>query len=133
MGNSLWASGFSLCLAATRSIDMALATDDLLIARNPATGAELGRVPVTPPGRVAAVVRLAREAQARWARADWRTRQAVLARWWGLLSRGTDRLAEAIRAEVGKPGAEATSELVLTLDAVRWTVRQGQRALAVER
>ena len=49
---------------------MAAVMLDALIARNPATGAELGRVPATPTERVAEVVARAREAQGRWGETD---------------------------------------------------------------
>ena len=44
---------------------MCLALDDTLTAHNPATGAEIGRVPMTSPDDVAAIVARSREAQAR--------------------------------------------------------------------
>ena len=103
-----------------------------LIARNPATGAELGRVPTTPPGRVAEVMARARRAQACWANRSWRERRAGLKRWWGLLSREADALADGIRAEVGKPRVEASSEMAMALDGIRWTVDHGHRALGEE-
>src|SRR5205823_531571 len=75
---------------------MAIAEVDILVACNPATGAELGRVPATPPGEVAEAVARARQVQARWAETTWRERQAVLRRWWGVLARRADELAEVL-------------------------------------
>jgi len=113
---------------------MAVATLSELIAHNPATGSEIGRVPVTPPGEVAAVVARARDAQARWAAAGWGVRRAFLERWWKALSRDADGWARLIRDEIGKPRGEALGgDVISTLDGLRWTVRHGARALAAER
>src|SRR5206468_3615000 len=51
----------------------------------------------------------------------------------GLIAAEADGWAEEIRAEVGKPRGEAMAEVVMTLDAIRWTLRHGARALAAER
>src|SRR5262245_29924465 len=80
---------------------------DVLIARNPATGAELGRVPATPPEQVAEFVARAQRAQAAWSAAGWRRRRTVLEAWWKQLSREADAWADLIRAEIGKPRIEA--------------------------
>ena len=106
------------------------ATLDVLTARNPATGAELGRVPVTPLGEVAEVVERARKAQAAWGRSTWAERKDLLTRWWKALSRDAEGWSVAIRDEVGKPRTEALGgDVVSTLDALRWTVRHGRGAL----
>ncbi|HEX8204323.1 MAG TPA: aldehyde dehydrogenase family protein, partial [Isosphaeraceae bacterium] len=112
---------------------MAIAASDVLIARNPATGAELGRVPATPPEAVAEAVARARGAQEGWGETSWRHRQRVLRRWWAALTRRSDDLAEGLRREIGKPAIEALGEVVSTLDGVRWTVLRAGRALADER
>lgn len=105
--------------------------DDVLIARNPANGRELGRVPVTPADAVAAAVAGARAAQPGWAGRRWRDRRDVLARWWKILARDADAWADAVRDEVGKPRPEALAgDVVATLDGIRWTVRHGGRSLA---
>ena len=112
---------------------MATATAELLIARNPATGEELGRVPATAPEAVVEVV--ARLGGPKRAGAlAWRRRRAVLARWWGILARESDAWVDLIRAEVGKPRGEAlTGDVISALDAIRWTVQNAGRALSDER
>src|SRR5437868_2056998 len=93
--------------------------DEVLIAHNPATEAELGRVPVTPPERLEELVAAARRAQAAWSGAGWRERQAVLDAWRRVLSREAGAWAELIRSEIGKPRREAMGGDVLsTLDAM---------------
>lgn len=110
---------------------MTAATLDELIARNPATGAELGRVPVTPVGEVGEAVARAREAQVWWGSAGWKVRRAFLAHWWRSLAGQADAWADLIRDEVSKPRGEAMAgDVIASLDGIRWTVRHGGRALA---
>jgi acyl-CoA reductase-like NAD-dependent aldehyde dehydrogenase len=110
------------------------ASEEVLIARNPATGAELGRVRATPPDRLEERVDQAHRAQALWSQTPWPVRRAVLGAWARLLSREAAEWADLIRTEIGKPRIEAMGGDVLsTLDAMRWTIRKGARALAEQR
>jgi acyl-CoA reductase-like NAD-dependent aldehyde dehydrogenase len=105
-----------------------------LIAHNPATGEEIGRVATTPPGSVADIVQRARDAQRVWARKPWRERRTRLDRFRSLLARDADAWADAIRLEIGKPHAEALGgDVIASLDAIRWTIRHGGSALTGER
>lgn len=104
-----------------------------LIARNPSTGVELGRYPSTPPAEVAEITARARVAQRAWASTPWKARRLALRRWWASLARDADDWAVAIRDEVGKPLGEGMAEVVASLDAVRWTVKNAGKALADER
>ena len=104
-----------------------------LIARNPSTGVEIGRFPATSPGTVAETVARASIEQARWASNPWKVRRDALRRWWGILARDADKWAVAIRDEIGKPTGEAMAEVVSSLDAVRWTVKNAGKALADQR
>ncbi len=112
---------------------MSIATQEPLLALNPATGAELGRVETTDPADVAAAVARAKHAQAAWGEQPLRTRLAGVERWRAILARDADAWADRLRAEIGKPVSEAMTEVVTTLDALRWTVRHAGRALAEER
>jgi acyl-CoA reductase-like NAD-dependent aldehyde dehydrogenase len=109
---------------------MAAATANELIARNPATGDELARLPATPPEEVATAVGRVRRAQEEWAERPWAERRAVLRMWGAILARDAEGWAEALREEVGKPRGEAMAEVVMTLDALRWTARHAGRVLA---
>jgi acyl-CoA reductase-like NAD-dependent aldehyde dehydrogenase len=113
---------------------VATASGEILVARNPATGEELGHVETTPPEQVGEIVERARRAQASWAATGWPERRRVLDRWRRILSRDADRWADLICAEIGKPRLEAMGGDVLsTLDAIRWTVRHAGSALADRR
>ncbi len=104
-----------------------------LIARNPSTGLELGQYPSTSPGDVAGISARASIAQKAWASTPWKARRVALRRWWAVLARDADAWAVAIRDEIGKPTGEGMAEVVSTLDAVRWTVKNAAKALADER
>ncbi|WP_337173892.1 aldehyde dehydrogenase family protein [Paludisphaera sp.] len=113
---------------------MATAVDPDLVTRNPATGAEVGRVAPTPPGDVAALVDGARRAQEAWAELPWRERRRPIERWRRILARDADAWADLIRDEIGKPTPEAMAgDVVPTLDALRWTVKRAGSVLADER
>lgn len=112
---------------------MSATLQDILIARNPSTGGELGQVPVTPSDEVVAIVNRAREAQREWGQWSWGARRSVLRRFWSILSREADLWADTIRDEIGKPRSEAyAGDLIGTLDGLRWIVRGGGRALRDE-
>ena len=105
---------------------MSLLLDDVLVSSNPATGAEVGRIKITPAGRVAELVARARAAQQDWGQRPWKQRRGVLARWWQILGRDVGDWTELIRDEIGKPSVEALAgDVVPTLDALRWTIKHG--------
>ncbi len=104
--------------------------DEFLKSRNPANGQELGQVAATSPAEVRSIVDRAAHAQVVWAALSWKARQNVLKRWWAILARDADAWADAIRDEVGKPTIEGMAEVVSSLDAIRWTIRNAGKALA---
>jgi acyl-CoA reductase-like NAD-dependent aldehyde dehydrogenase len=104
-----------------------------LVARNPATGAELARYPVTGPDEVRRHVAEVRAAQPDWAATPLKQRLERLRGWWAILARDADVWADAIRSEIGKPRAEAMADVVAMLDAVRWTVKHAASALRERR
>jgi acyl-CoA reductase-like NAD-dependent aldehyde dehydrogenase len=109
---------------------MAIVTRDTLTATNPATGAELARIAVTPVEDVSSAVARARTAQQSWGLTSWRERKGLLDRWRRILSRDADAFADLIRDEVGKPRGEAfAGDVIGALDGLRWTIRHGGRAL----
>jgi acyl-CoA reductase-like NAD-dependent aldehyde dehydrogenase len=97
---------------------------------NPATGALIGHVVETSPADVDQAVGRSRAAQADWERTPWPTRKIALTRLYSLISADADLWADAIVAEVGKPRGEALGEILTTLDAIRWTLKNAGRVLA---
>lgn len=114
-------------VAAPRQLDESAT---VLIARNPSTGAEIGRIAATSPPDVSAAVDRSRETQARWSHLPIAERMAVVERFWKILSRDAEAWATALRDEIGKPRGEAMAEVVATLDALRWIVKHGSKTLA---
>jgi acyl-CoA reductase-like NAD-dependent aldehyde dehydrogenase len=113
---------------------MSMVLDDVLITSNPATGAEVGRVRSTPTERVREIVEAARIAQQQWADQPWSVRKAVLTRWRKILARDVEGWISVIRDEIGKPRVEALAgEVVPTLDAIRWTIKNFARVLRDEK
>lgn len=123
-----------MSVGVTAGPERATAGDDVLVARNPTTGEEIGRVRATPPEEVGAIVEKARHAQAGWLDLGWSERRRVLDRWRRILCRDADELANLVCTEIGKPRIEAMGgDILPTLDAIRWTVRHASSALADRR
>ena len=102
-----------------------------VIARNPATGAEIGRVPVTPPDEVARGRRAGPPGAGAVGDDRLERTAGALAAMVGKSSRAdADAWVSAIRDEIGKPRSEALAgDVIAALDAIRWTVRHGGRSL----
>jgi acyl-CoA reductase-like NAD-dependent aldehyde dehydrogenase len=97
-----------------------------LLARNPATGAVLGRAPIAAPASLADSVACLRANQPAWGRLDWNERKRRLRALYRRVSHDTDAWTSAITAEIGKPRAEALVEVVTTLDAMKWTLKRAR-------
>jgi acyl-CoA reductase-like NAD-dependent aldehyde dehydrogenase len=109
------------------------ASEDVLIAHNPANGMELGRVAATRPEDVPGIVAAARRAQAGWKGSPWGERRAFVKRLRLILARDAHAWAGALRDEIGKPFGEALGEVATTLDQLRWLEKNAERALKSER
>jgi succinate-semialdehyde dehydrogenase/glutarate-semialdehyde dehydrogenase len=94
---------------ATPTTDTARTDDsaDWLVSIDPASGEEVGRVPATPPQRVAAVVQRARAVQPAWGQASARDRARVMLEAARVLHGRMDEVARRISEEQGKPQLEA--------------------------
>ncbi len=112
----------------------AAATTATLESFNPATGARLGAVEITPPEEVSAVVDAVAKVQPLWAQLTLRDRARYLERAAQVLLDECDEIRDLIVSEQGKPRNEAFSmELLPTVDALGWIAREGQRILADEK
>src|SRR5438552_6934290 len=95
-----------------------------LISRNPATGEEIGRVPLTSPEEVARAVNRAREAQPAWAARSFRERGCLIMKARQIILDELEEIALLISQETGKPVAEAISmELAPALDLMQYFAR----------
>jgi len=82
-----------------------------LASFNPATGAQVGDVPICPPENVADVVARARTAQPAWAALGLEGRRAALAKAGPRLIEAADTVGAQLTAEMGKPLSEAIGEV----------------------
>jgi acyl-CoA reductase-like NAD-dependent aldehyde dehydrogenase len=92
-----------------------------IIKRDPATGEEIGRVPLLGSVEVLDAVKRARAAQPSWANLSYRQRGRVISRAREIVLGDLESIARLISQETGKPKAEATSmEVVPTLDLMHY-------------
>ncbi|MCW3039125.1 MAG: aldehyde dehydrogenase [Solirubrobacterales bacterium] len=105
-----------------------------IASRNPATGATLGSVPVTPPEAIPAVVAGAAAVQPLWWALRSRDRARYLQRAAQAVVDEADDLAQLICAEQGRPRAEVELlELLPAIETLQWLAEEGTKVLAGER
>src|ERR1044072_8251026 len=105
-----------------------------VVSYDPATGEEVGRVPLRSFEEVEAAVARARAAQKSWGAGSFKERAEVVLRAPSLVLEEMDEIAELISRESGKPAAEALAmELVPTLDLMQFFVRTAERMLKSEK
>ncbi len=110
------------------------AVAEAIVARNPATCEPIGRVPTTAVASIPSMVERCRRAQAAWSEMAIRDRLRRIDGWRRILSREAETLVDLVRAEIGKPRSEAMGgDILPTLDAIRWTVRNARGALVDRR
>lgn len=117
-----------------QTLDITAKQAQEIISYDPATGAEVGRVPVTAAEEVAEAVRRAREAQSAWAEESYSARAAIVMRARRIVLEELEEIALLISRETGKPVAEAVSmELAPTLDLMQFFARRTRRLLRAEK
>ncbi len=109
-------------------------TQEELTARDPATGATLGSVAITPPERVDEVVEAVAKVQPLWALLRMKDRARYMGRMAQAVIDDFDELQEGLAREQGRPRAEiAALELLAAIDALRWVADDGAEALGGRR
>ncbi|NLU80545.1 aldehyde dehydrogenase family protein [Micromonospora sp. HNM0581] len=106
---------------------------NLLVSTSPASGDEAGRVPVAAAADVERAVERAHAAGQWWAGLGFDERRERLLRWRRLLAQRMEQLAELMRAEAGKPVADALVEIVTAVEHIDWAARNAQRVLGPRR
>jgi len=96
--------------------------------RNPASGAELARVPRLGAAETRAAIAAADAAWPAWRSRTAKERAAVLRRWFELMHQHADDLALLMTSEQGKPLAEARGEVLYAASFVEWFAEEGKRA-----
>src|SRR5215813_209143 len=105
-----------------------------IIARDPATGEEIGRVPLTLPEEVARAVDRARASQAAWAATSYRARGRIIMRARKIILNELDEIAQLISRETGKPVSEGIAmEMAPGLDLMQYFARKTESLMQRER
>lgn len=94
---------------------------------NPATGAVLGFVPCMGKEESRRSIEAADNALSNWRALTAGERSQILKRWFELILRHKNDLAELITAEQGKPLAEARGEVVYAASFVEWFAEEAKR------
>lgn len=103
-------------------------------AVNPATGAALGRVAVTPPAALPEILEAIAAVQPLWAQLRLSDRGRYMRRAAQAVIDEFESLCELLAAEQGRPPVElATLELLPAIDSLRWIGDAGPALLGAER
>jgi succinate-semialdehyde dehydrogenase/glutarate-semialdehyde dehydrogenase len=94
---------------------------------NPATGAEIARVPNSGAAETKAAIEAAHRAFPDWSGRLAKERSAILRRWFDLLMKHTEALAQLMTAEQGKPLAESRGEVAYGASFVEWFAEEAKR------
>jgi acyl-CoA reductase-like NAD-dependent aldehyde dehydrogenase len=117
-----------------QTLDIAEQRTAQIVSYDPATGEEVGRVPLVPAKEVAAAVGRARAAQSSWAGQSYGARGRIVMRARRIVLDDLEEIALLVSRETGKPVAEAVSmELAPTLDLMQFFARRAGRLLRAEK
>ena len=95
--------------------------------RNPATGEQIGTVPVCGAAETRRAIEAAEAARHAWAARPAKERSAVLRRLNDLLLANQDDLALIMTSEQGKPLAEAKGEIAYAASFIEWFADEARR------
>jgi len=110
------------------------AAQEQLTARDPATGAVLGAVTITPPERINEVAEAVAKVQPLWALLRVKDRARYMGRMAQAVIDDFDELQEGLAREQGRPRAEiAALELLAAIDALKWVAENGADVLSSRR
>jgi len=109
--------------------DQWIAADDgaTVAVTNPATGAELGRVPRMGGAETRRAIAAAEAALPAWRARTAQDRARILRRWFELMLAHQEDLAVLMTAEQGKPLAEARGEIAYAASFLEWFAEEGKR------
>ncbi len=94
---------------------------------NPATGAEIARVPDAGADGTRAAIEAANRAFGPWRDKLAKERSAILRRWFDLIIENTEALARLMTAEQGKPLTEARGEVTYAAGFVEFFAEEAKR------
>jgi len=94
---------------------------------NPATGAELARVPDMRVDETRRAIKAANAASPAWRALTAKQRATILRDWFNLIMAHQEDLAILMTAEQGKPLAEAKGEIAYGANFIEWFAEEGKR------
>ncbi|AEV37094.1 Succinate-semialdehyde dehydrogenase [Pseudovibrio sp. FO-BEG1] len=94
---------------------------------NPATGEIIGRVPRFGRSETVEAIDAAQAAFAVWSKMTAVERCNLMLRWADVITENQKELAELLTIEMGKPLAEATGEVAITANYIRFFAEEGKR------
>ncbi len=94
---------------------------------NPATGEQLGTVPLCGTAETERAIKAADVAQRAWAQVSAKERSAILRKLNDLMLANTDDLALIMTSEQGKPLAEAKGEIAYAASFIEWFADEARR------
>jgi acyl-CoA reductase-like NAD-dependent aldehyde dehydrogenase len=104
-------------------------TDEALDVHRPSDGGAIGSLPITAPEEVKGRVERARAVQTGWASLTVSDRVRRLKELHRALGDNASLIADAVVAETGKTEGEATNEVVVSLDLVRFYLENATKVL----
>jgi succinate-semialdehyde dehydrogenase/glutarate-semialdehyde dehydrogenase len=103
-------------------------TKETFPVTDPATGAEIARVPNLGAADAKKAIDAAAEALPAWSKKTAKERAQIMKRWFDLMIADTEPLAQLMTAEQGKPLTESRGEVAYGASFVEWFAEEGKRA-----
>ncbi|NVD70713.1 NAD-dependent succinate-semialdehyde dehydrogenase [Duganella sp. BJB1802] len=98
-----------------------------LAVTNPATGEQLGTVPLMGAAETRRAIAAAKVAWPAWRKKSAKERAAILRKWNDLILENTEDLAQLMTAEQGKPLAESRGEVAYGASFIEWFGEEAKR------
>jgi succinate-semialdehyde dehydrogenase/glutarate-semialdehyde dehydrogenase len=98
-----------------------------LSVTNPATGAEIAKVPLTDAAGTRKAIEAAETAFKTWSKTTAKERSNLLRKWYNLIIDNADKIAAIMTAEQGKPLAEAKGEVVYAANFIEFFAEEAKR------
>ncbi|WP_072390628.1 NAD-dependent succinate-semialdehyde dehydrogenase [Hyphomicrobium sp. CS1GBMeth3] len=95
---------------------------------DPATGAEITRVPNLGAAETKRAIDAAEAALPAWSAKTAKERSQIMKRWFDLITTEAEQLAQLMTAEQGKPLTESRGEVAYGASFIEWFAEEGKRA-----
>ena len=103
-----------------------------LVSINPSNNEILGEVEETTKEEIIDKINLAKSAQTKWANLDINEIIKILEEMYNKFEKNTDKIANLISLEMGKPITQSESEIKSTLKNIKWDLENAKNCIAPE-